>query len=176
MTDIPANSIVTDTPSASHPSFKIGQRVQVVNLINGVPGPYHGCAGYISELFRENGEPAASVVFRTITGKIEKKVLQSKLLPIEKPSPSFPSTRTESRFPLPDWAPAGSKWTLGRELQPGDKVYFSKIANPRILHEQIRPGHWQSTVVAEYYGRIINANQIAEIEGKRWFVTVRAVR
>jgi hypothetical protein len=175
MTDIPATPIVTDTPPASHPPFKIGQRVQVVNLINGVPGPYHGCAGIIRQLFRVEGEPAATVVFRTSIGNVEKNILQFKLRPLAAP-PAFPSTRTESRRPLPDWAPKKAAWTLGKELQPSDKVYFSKIANPRILHERIKPGHWQTTVVAEYYGRIINVNQFAEIDETRWYVTVRAVR
>jgi hypothetical protein len=160
-------------------SFAIGQRVQVVNLDeSGQPAAYHGCAGIVRMLFKHEGEPCARVSFRTDIGNVEKKIALSKLQPIVAATPSYTtSPRAENARPLPEWAGEGMAWTLGGELQVGDTIYFSHIANPRVLNKQLTPEHWQSTVLVDYYGMVRRiSSQLAEVDPTRWYVVKRAVR
>jgi hypothetical protein len=93
-------------------------------------------------------------------------------IPVEKPA-----ARTE-RAALPEWARKGCKWTLGSELEQGDTVYFSAIANPRQLVEMVRPGLWLGAVVVpNYYGREKHIfGQDVSVDPRRWYVVRRAAR
>jgi hypothetical protein len=158
-------------------TFSVSQRVQVVNLdADGQPAAYHGCTCRILGFLNSpEGQPAARVMF---TGSVERKILLSKLQPIAAATPTYTtSPRSENARALPEWAGQGAAWTLGGELQVGDTIYFSHIANPRFLNKQLTLEHWQSTVLVEYHGfskRI--AGQLAEVDPTRWYVVKRAVR
>jgi hypothetical protein len=178
-------SIQQNSFSKPSVSFAIGQRVQVVNLdADGQPAAYHGCAGIIRMLFKHEGEPCARIAFNTPTGNIEKKIHLSKLQPItkftegiEQPAPVYPTNRTERAYALPAWADRGTAWTLGSELQVGDTIYFSHIANPRVLNKPLTPEHWQSTVLVDYYGMVRRiSGQLVEVDPTHWYVVKRAVR
>lgn len=152
--------------------LSIGQRVEINNLeAAGAPGPYHGCRAFITRLFDHDGQPAARVQFTT---GVEKNILASKLVPVEV-KPAAPAERSESSKPVPAWAVGGCRWVLGSELRAGDTVYFSHIANPRVLVNHVSAGNWRGAVVINRYGYTHRIeHQEIVIDTTRWYV-VKAV-
>lgn len=164
---------VSQNPPQSTPIFKINMRVQVVNLVDGVAGPYHGCQGIISVLFRtDDGEYAAKVMF---SGGIEKKMLLTKLIPAEKaPQPERPAPAPMTPAPaLPSWAEASCIMVRGDMLQPRDLVYFSKIANPRELQRWVNKTSWHGVTLVEIRGMEERFPGLFTIDPARWYVVER---
>lgn len=172
MADIRKLSI-TANPPQSTPTFKIGVRVQVINLVDGVAGPYHGCQGIISGLFKtDDGQPAAKVMF---TGRIEKKLLLDKLVLAEPtPQPVIPAPAPATPAPAkPTWAAVNCAMVRGDMLQPFDIVYFSQIANPRELQRWMNRLTWKGVSIVEIRGMIERFPGLISIDPARWYVVER---
>ena len=175
MADIRKLSITANLPQST-PTFKIGIRVQVVNLVDGVAGPYHGCQGIVSGLFKtDDGEPAAKVMF---TGRVEKKLLLEKLTHVEPtlqpviptPAPATPAP------PKPTWAAAMGKAHImvrGDQLQPFDIVYFTQHANPRELQRWLNRLTWKGVTIVEIRGMDERFPGLISIDPARWYVVER---
>lgn len=172
MADIRKLSITANPPQSTS-IFKIGQRVQVVNLVEGVAGPYHGCQGIVSALFKtDDGELAAKVMF---TGRIEKKLLLDKLTPVEPaPQPERPAPAPATPAPaLPSWATYNCIMLRGDMLQPFDIVYFSQIANPRELQRWLNRLTWKGVTIVEIRGMEERFPGLIAIDPARWYVVER---
>lgn len=172
MADIRKLSISVNPP-ASTPIFKIGIRVQVINLVDGVAGPYHGCQGIISGLFKtDEGEAAAKVMF---TGRIEKKLLLTKLILAEPtPQPVIPAPAPATPAPAkPIWAAATCIMLRGDQLQPFDIIYFSQTANPRELQRWMNKLTWKGVTIVEIRGRVERFPGLFSIDPARWYVVER---
>jgi hypothetical protein len=164
---------ITQNPPAEAPQFKINQRVQVVNLVDGQPGPYHGCQGIISALFKnDEGLPAARIMF---SGGVEKKLLLTKLIAAERaPAPERPAPAPMTAQPsLPTWAKPSCKMVRGDLLKLNDTLYFAQTANPRVLRRWLGDNRWFGYTIANVYKRVEKFPGTIEIEPLRWYVVER---
>lgn len=172
MADIRKLSIAQNPQTEKSP-FKIHQRVQVVNLIDGVAGPYHGCQGVISGLFRsDDGQPAARVMF---SGGVEKKLLLTKLIAAERaPAPERPAPAPMTpEPPLPTWAKPGCTMVRGDLLKLGDFIYFTQTANPRELRRWLGNNQWFGYTHANVWDRVEKFPGTISIEPLTWYVVER---
>jgi hypothetical protein len=148
--------------------FAVNDRA-VINL----PGNslYHNQVVRILKVFPHENAFAARVRFASGG---ERTLTLDKLLPFTPPVVQAPALPEPTYTPvLPAWASAGTVMRRGCDLKPGDTVYFSAKANPRLLDYPVSDSEWKGYAVV---GSARYSTSIYVTAGRWYVVKSKAAR